>query len=365
MKKKSIVVYANYSAPYEGNFFASQKELAIQLKSLNFDVIILLPSKAKKYEWTNELANDFMVYYQNGTVRNRINVLSEIIKRHNVVLIHTHFVPSMSIAEIKFVLSINNKRNVLIIEHFHNHYTRGNSITEIIKRVINKDVSFIGCSKDVYDDFALMGLTNRAEYVENAIDFSRLDNVDESFSIETDSFNVMIFGFDYYRKGVDIALDAINNLRLKGRNISLNIVLSTNHEYVQKQITDKYSDDISWIKILDSRNDIGTYYHIMNLFVSPSREEGFCYAIIESGYCELLTIASDISGQRKDNINEIIWCDDDSVSSLESCIIEVMDLTDEQRMKKAAKLKEECIENFGLERWVDKMMRIYERWNII
>lgn len=365
MSENSILIYANYAAPYEGNFFASQKKLAFQLQSINYNVIILLPSEARKYSWAEELSSKFMVYYQKGISRDRTKVLNNIIKRNNVILVHTHFVPVKDIAELKIVLFLNKKRNTKIIEHFHNHYTKGNLFFELIKRRINKDVSFIGCSKDVYDDFSLFALKNRADYVENAIDFSRLDNVDVSFRLDDDSFRIMILGFDYYRKGVDIALDAISRLRVTGRNISLYIVLSTNHDYVKKQIVYKFGDKVEWIKILDSRNDIGTYYNAMNLFISPSREEGFCYAIIESGYCKLLTVASDISGQRKENINEIIWCEGDSIVSLESCIKEAMDLTDEERMKKVTKLKKECIENFGLERWVDKMMMIYKGWNII
>lgn len=365
MNNKTVVIYANYAAPYAGNFISSQIELSIELKKRNLAIVYLLPSSASQYVWSKNLRSLGDVIYHDSTLSDRLKKIRFILSNYDVSFFHTHFVPILHIAEIKCLSKLKNM-NVQIVQHFHNHYHLSNKYVEKIKKMISKNDYFISCSKDVYEDIISRNINNVSSYAENAIDFLRLDTYSTLDIIDDKYFNIMMFGFDFYRKGVDIALDAVSKLvKEKGKHVRLYIVLSTNKEYVIKEIDKRFGSTPEWVNILPSRNDIATYYRNMNLFISPSREEGFCYSIIEAAYCETFSVASDISGQRKDNMSELIWCKPNSSNSLFEKILSVVEMKEADRQKKLSILKKEAVDNYSLQVWVNKIIQLYKEWELL
>ena len=133
-------------------------------------------------------------------------------------------------------------------------------------------------------------------YVDNAIDFERFKIYDEKFEFpQKDKIQITMFGFDYKRKGVDLAIKAMQDISDE-LNLHLNIVVSVDKESIQRQIIEEFSSIPKWVDILEPRNDIATYLNKTDVFISPSREEGFCYALVEAGYCKCLLISSKIPG---------------------------------------------------------------------
>ena len=109
-----------------------------------------------------------------------------------------------------------------------------------------------------------------------------------------------MFGFDYYRKGVDIVLDAFDKLTDKYNNIQLGIVFAANKESGLANIKNRFGEIPSWLTVLPPSENISEYYAESRAFISASREEGFCYAIAEAAYCCCQSIISNIPGHRTD-----------------------------------------------------------------
>ena len=107
-----------------------------------------------------------------------------------------------------------------------------------------------------------------------------------------------MFGFDYYRKGVDLAIEALSEIINEKEDVCLLISLSSNKDFVLSKIRKRFNTIPDWIKILELRNDIVTYYHLSDAFLSPSRSEGFCNSLVEGAYCEIPLIASKIPNDK-------------------------------------------------------------------
>ena len=102
---------------------------------------------------------------------------------------------------------------------------------------------------------------------------------------------------------------------------------------MEDKITEKLGKIPAWIKLLEPVENISAYYDEAAAFLSPSREEGFCYSAVEAAWCKCPVIASDISGQNGINIRGIIWCKSESPSDLADKIDEFLRLTEEEKRK--------------------------------
>ena len=130
-------------------------------------------------------------------------------------------------------------------------------------------------------------------YITNCIDFQRLDQKgDMPLTINTDNNNLLILGTDFFRKGVDIALKAIEPIADK-HNICLQIV-SHYPEITEQKVKESLGYQPSWVAVLLTTELVGDNYRQSQLFLSPSRNEGLSYAIPEAIYCGCLPIKSDI-----------------------------------------------------------------------
>lgn len=71
-----------------------------------------------------------------------------------------------------------------------------------------------------------------------------------------------------------------------------------------------------FVHVIPTRNDIATYYKRTDILLSPSREEGYTWAIPEAMYCGCQAIATNISGQNEHTIPGIYWVSDPATKSI-------------------------------------------------
>ncbi len=111
----------------------------------------------------------------------------------------------------------------------------------------------------------------------------------------------LMFGYDYEGKGVDFAVEAVRLLREReGFPVTLTIAVSSRLEEVRMRICAQLCMPgiPDWILLLPPREDVSSYYHMADVFLSPSRQEGFCYALIEAAYSRTPVLASAIDAQK-------------------------------------------------------------------
>ena len=108
-----------------------------------------------------------------------------------------------------------------------------------------------------------------------------------------DAIYLLFVGRDAYRKGLDIAIDAVRLLNMNMKNVYLNIIGISEHGK-------STPDFIRFIGKVNETEKI-KYYQASDLFILPSRGEGFALAPLEAMSCGLPVIVSKCTG-----VNEII-----------------------------------------------------------
>ena len=361
--QNSVLVYTNYAAPYEGNFIAAQRALANELKKANIQTIFVLPEHGKRFLWPKELQKiGVVVYYLPDNISKAVCLMSYVIKKYYICFAHTHFLSRKQLFVLKVARTINLKK-FPIIEHFHNHYVyNDNFLKQRIKQLIMREDILLACGSGVADSLKEANLKNEIDYIDNAIDFDRFDSLHNK---TTHDINLLMFGADYKRKGVDIALKAVELLQRNYPNLKLNICLSINRDLVENSIRKIYGKIPEWVVLLPPTNNITQYYNFTDIFVSPSREEGLCYSLIEASYCDCIVVASRVSGQIELKIPDIVWCEPNNVESFRNALERVLCFTIDERIQLLRKLKQAAIENYTLYRWVNEILEFYRKKGFI
>ena len=191
--------------------------------------------------------------------------------------------------------------------------------------------------------------------VNNAINFKRLDNYDKVEFCQ--GISVMMYGADFERKGVDIAYKAINDLVNEEYQINLYIVCSINEDTCKNKLKKVAGTKVlpNWVRFLPPRQDIATYYCAMDIFASPSREEGFTYAIPEAAYCGCNVIATKIGGQSyHEKIPGVIFIPAEDSEALSNAIISVV-----KKGKNREQVQDFLVKEYGLKKWANDVTEIY------
>src|SRR6185369_15169784 len=106
---------------------------------------------------------------------------------------------------------------------------------------------YIGCSESVAVEYQknFQIEDKKITHVTNAINFKRLNKFDQleraDYQIGDNTKVFLLFGFDYYRKGVDLVLEAMDRLVAEGHNVCLLLSLSTNKEIIESKIADRFT----------------------------------------------------------------------------------------------------------------------------
>lgn len=370
---KKILQNLNYAAPYPGNLMRSLWALENKCRG-KYSVVYLFPKVAEDLYWVKEMINKgHAVYFKADDKSDFAEVIKSIVDKCGISIIHTHFYSNIEYkimhkilgTEVKFVLHHHNHfmdtktlvgKN-LIKNYLKNLYIRIHRIS--IKHTIDIGVN-IACGIDVEKDLISKRFKN-VFCVENAIDFTRLDYVSQlnrkDVGISEKDIVLLIFGFAFERKGVDLTIKAVETLAEKN-DLKLCIVFSSNEEENRNKITNILGCIPNWIKFLSPNDNIAEYYNMSDIFLSPSREEGCCYSIIEAAYCGCDLIASDIPGQRHANdFPHKRMVKSGSVEALIDAIEEAIE--NPITRKELEENRNYLIKRYSLDRWCEKIIDIY------
>jgi glycosyltransferase involved in cell wall biosynthesis len=348
----------NYYATHPGNLMNSIFALEKELKKQGVGTVYVFPEQAAERYWVKEMIAQGATVYFKKMGKFQPGFFRRIIYKHDVRIIHTHFWDLPTCLTFRWIRLY--KKHLKTVIHFHNPYPNSeNRLKEIIKRFVLKSDAYIGCGKGIANELKCQSFKN-VFCVENAIDFSRLDTytpVDKSaLGIGKEQKMFLIFGHDFHRKGADLAIDVLHDIS-KTNDVVLAMPLSENAPSIQK-IRDTFGEIPAFIKILPPTNEIAAYYNAADVFLSPSRSEGFCYAVLEAVYCGCYTIISNIDGHATD-IPQIATCVCDDKISLKKQIIAIIEKEPDSNI--ILRQKEYVEEQYSLKKWVDIVKKIYEQ----
>ncbi len=306
--RRSVLHLTDYGAPYEGNFIASLRALEAVLAARGRDMLYVFPPRARKSDWARRMQaeHDNVFFSPEKGFFAYARALRRLLRMHSVDIVHVHFIHYREKLAALWACATCGHR-VATVCHLHNHLVIPNSFVRSLPQrfYIAMVRRFLCASRSVAAHLLADGAPqSKVVVTENAIAFARLDAGGPlhraALSLPSHAKIVMMFGYNYHVKGVDLAVEAVRRLREDGRDVVLAIVLASRREEVARAIRGQLdvSELPAWIVLLPPRADVGAYYRLADVFVSPSRQEGFCYALVEAAYCETPVAASAIDAQR-------------------------------------------------------------------
>ena len=371
-KKTMVIIITNYAADYAGNFIESLNALESKLKQKNCRVEYVFPKNAPFKKWHKHYKSNHIVHtteFVSGSLTQCLhNIINNHINEH--IIIHSHFISPALVHKIEKNIK-EYDYEIVFQEHMRLDYSPKNHhiakkirnfLKSFIIRYIAKRWKLIAVSDAVYSDLVSIEHTSKNIFlIKNAISTNRLDRIYNDEYNNLNALNdVIIFGTDFRRKGVDIAIDAIKqssyNLRL--------IILTHNEEDTIRQLSKTTENWEKYAVVRHVTNHIQNVYNNSLCFISPSRSEAFGYSVVEAAYCETQVIASDIPGQNSlKDIPGILWIENENSVALSKAIDKCFYRYQKQLdyLKKIKKVQKEYIRNnYNLNTWCDEIIKVYE-----
>lgn len=374
--QKSIIQAADYAPTYSGNFIASLQAAAGECRAHGYRVVWVLPDIVTNYDWFRQLSaeKDFTAY----TLARGLGwvayakALSRIAIAENAALIHTHFSTYDISAWLAQAVCAVNSRRVRLVWHAHSAFTE-NSRTRRIKDFVK--LGLLGRSCQVVPVSGALGESvaergcprTRINVIDNGIDIDHAtarrktrEEVRGEWQIPDGAAVMLGFGWTPLRKGVDTMLEALALLLKEGRNAVL-VIAGT--EELQRFI-DKWPDRaiLQRVRVIPPAERVGELFAASDLFLSPSRAEGWCYGVAEAMLNEVpvatakippLSWANDAPG--------VYFCHPGDGGSLAASIRQITALPPAQRRDTGALAKKFVMGRYSARQWGRQIWTLYER----
>ncbi len=354
-KSFRVLHICDYAALYRGNFIDSLE--SIETYHDNVENFYLFPFRAKgtaAQKWIEDINSiHAKAYIQEKNIIKNFFLLRKILKKHRINRIVRHFSDGKIDVLIKLLFKGQH-----VIRFFHcNCPIKKNPIKRKFIEFIWHKNKLVGVSNAIANEIRQAHPKFSACSIINAIHFDRLDN-QEPFE-KANGISLLMMGWDYTRKGVDLAIKATQPLQKK-YNIKLQIVGGKNEDEIKKLAYNILGENVDWIRYLPPTNNIGTYYRANDVFLSPSRQEAFGYANIEAVYCGNSIVLSKVDGQAELDIDGAYWFETENIEEftkkLELAIVE-LNSAEKILQKETAKIHIKHI--YSLKEWSNKLVDLF------
>lgn len=286
-----------------------------------------------------------------------VAVVAKELKKNNIDVIHIH-TPALSFIPIilrkKFVKTVHIKDLALSFldkKASHEIVISRETYDEAIRKFHYKENEITLIFNGVAESFA------------KTISNNDKNNFKETKNIPKDKIIIGIVGSVQYRKGHDILLEAISQLRSDLKNKVHLIILGEGNETEEiwlKSLIRKFNLESTISKF--GFQDPKSYYDIMDIFVLPSRLEGFPLVVIEAMMSNCCVIRSDTEGaydQIEPGVSGLLF-KNESIAELTKQL-EFAINNEPERIKIAAAGREYALDNFTAEKMTEKTIAVYEK----
>lgn len=367
----NVLIAADYRAPSSGNFIASLLELAERMRNSGNNTYFLFPDNGKGgYTWSKWLeANGFRVWLMNMDAGEdeKVALLESIVAENKIDLIHSHF----GFCHRILLTRQQELHNVKVLFHDHMDFSpEGNLLKQKMRTLIwsalyqIKGVGVVSVMERKHKSY-LFTSRKRNWYVPNGLSLRR--NVPRELTrqerraqlgIGEDQKLCLFLGWDMYRKGVDIAVKAVADLRQRDSRVQLGLVgfSDSPSEKCLQWIRERTGIEpvCDWIHFFPSTEDMFSYHRSADVYLSASRKEAFSYGILEAISQNRPVVVSDIegtawAGEYSKCLNYPVEDAHSCAEAIESALLRTEELSN----------KEILLESYGIDLWCKRIMEIY------
>ena len=306
---KTVVQLCDYSPMYGGNFIPSLAALQRDLARRSCRCVFIFPLSAQSRGWTRLLSERggtlYFTDFNAGKVE-FIRAVHTILKNERADILHSHFTSILSVEIISWL-----SPGVKTFIHVHSDFSGGKkTLTEQVKeivyyRLVVHNIRFL-CVSDAF----ARRYPARCVYVPNALADERLvceqvggEAIRNTVGARDTDILCELLGWTPWRKGVDVAAEAIRRLNERGNERYLLCIVEggeMTEEKLRAYIAENTacSGQEEYFVFLPPREDIFSLHEAADILVSASRSEGFPYAILEMLSIGGKVVMSDIPGTR-------------------------------------------------------------------
>lgn len=368
MDNKRIAFLCDYKSYYGGNFIPSLMALEKKVLERDIQCIYILPKAANDRYWVHYLIDSGrMVVFFNSSLKRTdfIKELDGIVKQNNIGILHVHFGNVLN-SEIYSYLN----KSVKVIIHLHSDFTAGRkSFRErinnyVIYHILSKHTKFISVSRDF-----LKYNKEKTTWIPNALATDRIPCTHKNgrdlrleLGIKDSDILCEIFAWSPRIKGVDIAVQAIKNLRDSG-NKRIYLAIVCGREYTKEKMkeyiranTDLTSDE-PYLLFLQPIEDVFSYHEAADIMISSSRSEGFPYSILEMLSIGKPCVVSNIPGTTWSQEYPVVYpFVSENVTDCAKAIKNAIEKLPEKPLLDIEKL---IREEYSIDKWVETVIRCY------
>lgn len=356
----NVLLISNYAAPYRGNFIPALETIEKHYKA--GEVFYLFPQDAARHAWMQEFREQHKVWLAPRQIFSKhiqwslLYDLRKRVKDNHITLVHTHFIEG----NINMYL-LRCLTGVRFVANLHNHYIVSGRLGAVRKWLFkHTNDKVIGDSPSVTESAYSIGVAReRVVTILNSIQFSRLDNSTPVGLPREGRQVVLMFGFPWYRKGVDVVAKAVRALNVGGTKVLLAIAQSGGVEQTKEGIQQAIGEVPEWVVFLPPTDRLADYYDAADVFVSAGREEGLSYSPIEAGYCSCGVLCSNIGGNPLDIPQTGIY-DKEDVEGLIRCLQQELSLTADEKAERNCLQRNYVLSHYNVEDWAEEVIKTYE-----
>ena len=294
-----------------------------------------------------------------------LTFLKTTIENHKIDILHIHFGMFHRI-----VINHTKELPVKVLIHDHMDFAEGSNrikqkircaAQSLIYRKNKVAIASVNPKKDSAYCFA------RHWYVANGLSFIR--NTDKSeareevrsgLGISPDEKVCLFLGWDVHRKGLDIAVKAVNEIRKNNPNVLLGVIGMGDPPNQERLsfISDNTGIDPSspWIKYFPNRENMFDYHRAVDVYLSASRSEAFSYGILEAISQNTPVAVSDIKGTS--------WCHQYSkavIYSTEDYMACADAINRALLLGRSESNADEIVRDYSIEKWYTQMIEVYKK----
>ena len=287
-----ILQVCAYSAEYPGNFLASLFVLEEMLQKQNIKTIYAFSEGAADRDWCKDIQKRTLVYFlpeaKARILPQTYFVFNKIYGNHDISIVHTHFelydIPA----------TITAKQSTRIFWHLHDPIQFKHNMRGLLWRfqygIIGHRAQLLAVSDHYRKTVIAAGFpAGQTRVILNGIDLERIQP-----RLKKKSYDFLTFGWDFYRKGDDLILDACEKLAKEGYQFRL--LLNGNEQTWHELSLFLQDRKPEWLVLGNPVSDVNSLFNDSRCFIQASRRETFSYAICEAAFAGLPVISSDIPG---------------------------------------------------------------------
>lgn len=353
----TVLQVCAYGAEYSGNFIASLEALEAALKRKGIDTIYAFVGRAADKDWCKQIQKRTKVYFlpeaKARILPKTYQAFRKIYKENDICIVHSHFelydIPATVMAP----------KSVKIFWHLHDPLAKHKGLRELLWNVqygvVGKRATLLSVAEKYRDDVVSMGFPKKqTHFLPNSINLGRVHTNRQAGPKE---YQFLTFGWDFFRKGDDLILQACDRLEQDGYTFRL---LLNGNEKTWPQLKEYLRDrEPGYLTTGNPVEAINELFEASELFIQASRRETFSYAVCEAAYAGLPVICSDIPGlEWAHALPSVEFFEAENADHLYTLMKNWLDKKniDIQAISQTQRTIEEY---YSLRVWVDKVMKYY------